>query len=186
MPLTTVPPATEPLTLVDVKRQCRIQGDQDDELLTGYIVAAREACETYTDRSLITQTKVLPLSSLGDSVDLSSGGPVQEIVHIKYKDSEGALQTYDAANYTTHLKNAFVSEIRRTGDLPSDKFTDDDPEGWLITYTCGYGDDVSDVPMILKAGMLCYIANLYDFRGEKDVPKLVYSMWDAEKRASIR
>src|SRR5574337_601095 len=45
------PPAAEPVTLAQAKSFLRVEINTDDDLITSLIVAAREACETFTDRS---------------------------------------------------------------------------------------------------------------------------------------
>ncbi|NDC98941.1 MAG: phage gp6-like head-tail connector protein [Betaproteobacteria bacterium] len=51
-----VPPATEPLSLDEVKEHLRIDSSAEDALLQMYMEAAREICEHHTARALITQT----------------------------------------------------------------------------------------------------------------------------------
>ena len=48
-------PAAEPVTLAELKTFMRIDGSEDDALIESLIVAARELCESYTGRALITQ-----------------------------------------------------------------------------------------------------------------------------------
>jgi len=59
MPLTlvrTVEPATEPITLLDARKHCRVDTGDEDNLLSSLITAARTWCEFFTARSFITQT----------------------------------------------------------------------------------------------------------------------------------
>ncbi|NDA93971.1 MAG: hypothetical protein EBX90_11955, partial [Betaproteobacteria bacterium] len=51
-----MPPATEPLSLEEVKEHLRIDSSAEDALLQMYIEAARKVCEHNTARALITQT----------------------------------------------------------------------------------------------------------------------------------
>ncbi len=45
------PPANEPVTLVEAKSFLRVEIPNDDALIAGLIIAAREVCENFTDRS---------------------------------------------------------------------------------------------------------------------------------------
>ena len=47
-----VPPATEPLSLDEVKERLRIDSSAEDALLQMYMEAAREICEHHTARAL--------------------------------------------------------------------------------------------------------------------------------------
>ena len=47
-------PLTAPVTLEEVKQHCRIDFDEDDELLCSYITAAREWVEGFLNIQLIT------------------------------------------------------------------------------------------------------------------------------------
>ena len=51
-----IPPDQEPVSLVEAKAYTRVDGDQDDGLLRHLIKTARNVVETYTTRSLMTQT----------------------------------------------------------------------------------------------------------------------------------
>ena len=53
-----IPPAKEPVSLAEVKLDCRIEADETafDALIPGKIAAARQLAEHETGRKLITQT----------------------------------------------------------------------------------------------------------------------------------
>ena len=52
----TTEPATEPLTLTEAKEHLRVDGTDEDTLITSIITVARKLCENYTNRAFITQT----------------------------------------------------------------------------------------------------------------------------------
>ena len=39
---------------------------------------------------------------------------------------------------------------------------------YRIRYTCGYGDDASDVPAAIKTAILVYVSQLYQSREQMD------------------
>lgn len=61
------PPAIEPVSLPDIKQHLRIDSDLEDAVLSGFITAAREYCESYQNRVFITQTWDLFLDDFPDS-----------------------------------------------------------------------------------------------------------------------
>ena len=50
------PAASEPITLEEAKNFLRVDGSDDDALIGALISAAREMCEQYTRRILVTTT----------------------------------------------------------------------------------------------------------------------------------
>ena len=50
------PAASEPITLTEAKNFLRVDGSDDDALIGALISAAREMCEQYTRRILVTTT----------------------------------------------------------------------------------------------------------------------------------
>ncbi len=51
-----VEPTREPLTVMEVRDALRLDDDVDETLVMSYIIAAREWCENYTGRALMTRT----------------------------------------------------------------------------------------------------------------------------------
>jgi hypothetical protein len=72
-------PTTEPLSLIEAKEHLRIDSNQEDGLLQNLIAAARGYCETFQNRSYLTQTLELWLDEFPceDHIDLPRP-PVQE------------------------------------------------------------------------------------------------------------
>lgn len=98
----TVEPTSEPLTLAEVKAQCRVDGTTDDGLLTAYIVAARRYVEEYTGLKLMEQTVVMRRRDLCDVMALPAA-PISEIVSVQYLDMSNATQTLSPSVYRTSL-----------------------------------------------------------------------------------
>ena len=95
----------EPVTLNEARLQCKVDSDNTthDALLTALTTAAREYAEHYTGRALAPQTLELALDGFpdGDEIQLPMM-PVASITSVKYYDSDGTLQTMDAADYVLH------------------------------------------------------------------------------------
>lgn len=47
------PTQTEPVSLAEAKAQLRVEFDADDNLIAGYITAAREICESFLNQPLV-------------------------------------------------------------------------------------------------------------------------------------
>jgi uncharacterized phiE125 gp8 family phage protein len=148
----SVAPTSEPVTLVEVKRQVRVDFDDDDDYLTDLIAAARNHAEKYCGAYLATQTVTAKADDWCDFAHLPVG-PVQSITSISYIDSAGATQTLATSIY----------ELR--GDAIVLKYGQSWPaiqNGSLIALTAVVG--FASVEPAVKHAILLRIADLYENR----------------------
>lgn len=103
-------PTTEPVTLDEAKAHCRIAIADDDGLLAGYVLAARNHLEEITGRAFLTQTWE---ATFDDDwpwfFDMDSHrhsrliqlfrSPVQSVTSVTYVDAAGATQTLATSQY---------------------------------------------------------------------------------------
>lgn len=172
----TVEPATEPLTLNEVKRHLRCYDDitSEDDMISSLIVAAREWVEDFTNRALITQTWRL---SIGDRVAVDTVNqprvycgrteglgteiftrisPVTAITAFVSVDSAGVETAVEAANY--ELREG-TSRWPRVAALNGASWASGE---YRVTFTAGF----ATIPTRLKQAMLLWIEAMYD-RDEK-------------------
>lgn len=157
----TLEPSAEPVTLFDTKKHLRVDHDEEDTLITVLIQTARTTIEQYTNRSLITQTRVLKLDSFPacETIYLPNGA-VQSVTTVAYIDDAGANQTLTAnTDYYTDV-DSNIARIEAVNYWPS---TFDRPNAVTITYICGYGA-ASAVPAPLKSALLLLVGHLYENR----------------------
>lgn len=158
-----IPPTEEPVTLADARHHCRVDGNDDDTLLTALIVAAREQAEHETGRALCTQTRELVLDAFPESFVLR-GAPIQSIFSVKYLDAiNGAQQTLDSADTLLdadsepgYLMPAYGKSWPSTYPVPN---------AVRVRYVCGYGA-AADVPVSIKQWMLLAIDAWYSRRNQ--------------------
>lgn len=156
----TTEPAAEPISLDEAKLHLRVDHSADDSLIGILIQTAREIVEAHTNRSLITQTRVIKLDNfpcLG-TIRLTHG-PVQSL-SITYYDQDDASQTLASSEYWED----FDSNIPRVVVKTSWPATEDKPNAVTITYVAGYGDDSDSVPAAIKQAMLLILGHLYENR----------------------
>lgn len=157
-------PASEPISLAEAKLHCKVDGDEDDALLTALIQAAREEAEHEVGRPLITQTweKVLDEFPFGE---IYLGKPnVLSVTSIKYYDEAQIEQTMPSSSYSLDAENdadCWLLPAINT-EWPA---TLDTANAVRVRFTCGYGS-ASNVPATIKAWMLVRIATLYKHREE--------------------
>jgi uncharacterized phiE125 gp8 family phage protein len=154
------PPATEPLTLAELKTALRIDGTSDDTLLEALIVAAREFCEDYQKKKYITQTLELVLDYFKEIIEFNSCSPVQTVTSVKYYGTDG-LENVVNSNIYLLDKDSFVARLLpKYAELwPSNQLQP--ANGVVIRFVAGYGTAL-DVPQTVKQAMILHIKLLYD------------------------
>ena len=153
-------PVAEPISLAEAKRQCVVEHDIDDDLLTLLISVAREHGESLTRRSWAPQTLELTLDSFPTShacIELPYG-PVSGLLSIKYMvandDTEYAFDT-------SKLRFDFSRLLGRTLLKAGETWPTDAVEV-RVRYTAGWA--LNEFPPTLKQWALVKIASLYSQR----------------------
>lgn len=180
----TSEPATEPVTVSELKDFLRIDGTAEDSILGSYISAARKASENYTGRAFITQTRTLtldwfpsgefranylrgdidgyayiPESFSGDnSVDIPTK-PLISVSSVVTYDTENTSSTFSSANYTVDTVGSRIL-LNYGQNWPSNLRR---KASIVITYVCGYGA-ASAVPADIKMAIMQYAADMYNCR----------------------
>jgi len=156
-PVVTVAPASEPLTLAEAKLQCRVDGSDEDGLLSDLISAARSHVEKYCGIGLGSQTAVLRCSSFCDFIDMPIA-PVSAITSITYLDSSGVKQTLSTDVYETVLTDLEPTiRLKFNQSWPSVREASD---AIRVTVSAGY----SSLPAPIHHAMLLMIGQWFDSR----------------------
>lgn len=164
-------PTEEPVTPGEAKLHLRVDGTDDDALITALIVAAREAAEHITGRALMPQTLELALDAFYEFNRDHPGRhayrvilprpPVASITSVKYVDTTGTLQTLDPSAYVLDDYSEPARLVPAYGTCwPATRCQEN---AVLIQYEAGYADAAS-VPQQIKSWMLLRIGMLYENR----------------------
>lgn len=175
------PPTTECVTLDEARLHLRVDGNDDDALITRLIKVARETCERLSGLSFMQQTLALYLDGFpiagtpgqGTPERIwaglhGSGGvielhrpPIQSVTSIQYVDADGTTQTLSASSYRTDLVSmpgritpAYGMEWPETRDVTN---------AVIVTYVAGAAS-AGLVPAAAGAAMLLMIGHLYENR----------------------
>ena len=153
-------PAEEPVTLAEFKSHAKIEDDFSDDILPGFIVAARKAIEKHTKRSLITQTWSLPLDAWPEVFN----GERHRIVNLPHRP----IQSVDSVEVDGTAITASANWVLRQADLivATSVITpgEDVSDGVVIEYTAGYGA-AADVPEDLKLAIKMLALHYFTGRG---------------------
>ncbi|TIN83107.1 head-tail connector protein [Mesorhizobium sp.] len=151
-PIVTIAATDEPVTLVEAKRQVRVDFADDDDYLTDLIATARNHAEKYCGVYLAEQTVAVQGEDWCDLAHLPVR-PVQTITSLAYVDVTGAPQTLATSVY--ELRGDAI--VLKYGQVwPPMRY------GSLITLTAVVG--FADVDPAVKHAILLRVADLYENR----------------------
>lgn len=168
-------PATEPLTLSEVKSFIKVDSADDDTLITNLISTVRIAAEKFLKVSFINQSWKLSYDKYCPSVVKMVMGPVQSITSVDAIARDGIVTTINSDNYYLSCGN---QKLIFDANVVSHRVE--------IVYLSGYGALSSDVPNPIKQGMLSHIAAIYDGRaGANSIPSQSKTLYAPYKLLSL-
>jgi len=133
--ITLTGPGAEPITLTEAKAHLRVDGTDEDGLITALIVAAREHVENHTARVLVARSMRSYFPGFPARMDLVA--PLQSVASVKYlEDSAGTETTLATTNYVVDAYElpGVVTEAYST-TYPT---TYDHPQAVRVAFTAGY------------------------------------------------
>lgn len=185
------PPALEPVALADVKTFLRIDGNEDDGLMSMLIKSARRMGEEYTKRSFITQKWRLTMDSFtaecsvpGLPPYLSAGmraialsrGPIQEISSITTTNSGNVAAPVPAATYTLADNEILLNEGQSWPTSLRDR------AAVAIEFVAGW-ESAEEVPEPIRQGILQHVAASYSNKVCAEIPEGAKALYDPFRAA---
>lgn len=166
-------PVLDPISLAEAKAHCRISSTDEDGLLAGYILAARQHVETITNRALISQTWDYTID--GDwpwVIDVESHrhqrlieipkAPLQSVTSISYIDTTGVSQTLSTSQYVVDGARAIGRIFPAYGvTWPALRCQNN---SITVRFVAGYGDQPGSVPEPIRHAMLLLIGHWFENR----------------------
>lgn len=143
-------PVVEPVTLDEAKGQCRVDFDDDDDIITRLIKSARRSVEMYTSLSIVPKT-ISTYVDLIKPLELPYGPVTSDATAIVVTASDGSV--VDSAMY--QIGGLDFKEIRALSIYL----------GATIQYDAGM--TVDQIEPGLKEAILNEIAFRYEHRGDE-------------------
>ena len=155
-------PATEPVTLQELKTHMRFDGD-DNSYLNSLITRARQIAEGFLARALITQTWRLTRDrSPGRRLQLPMP-PLLTVTSIIGYDETDTGTTMTSTEYIVQVKIEPGEVILKSANSWPDHRNE---ASFEVNYTAGYGAAASDVPELIRHCILVLATKMYERRGE--------------------
>lgn len=166
-------PALDPISLAEAKAHCRVDADDSDGLIAGYILAARQHVETVCNRALISQTYDLFIDrgwpyyfdfdwrSNRRQIELPKA-PAQSVTSISYVDSTGSTQILAANQYVVDVSTP-IGRIEPAYGVSWPEVRCQ-PQAITVRFVAGYGSSPGDVPEPIRQAMLLLIGHWYESR----------------------
>lgn len=165
-------PAEDPVTLAEAKAFAKIDGSDEDALITSFISAATRLAEEYTSSSFVTQTRRLTMDTVDqryfllpdsmatptDRIDLAYL-PLQSVTSIIAYDDENNSSTVSSDSYFVDTSGGRVS-LNEGYTWPGDLRA---VSSFQITYVAGYGD-ADAVPEPIKLAIKMHVKEMIDNR----------------------
>ena len=161
--------ASPVIPLADLRQHLRLDllggsTHPDDALIDGYLGAARDYCEHYTQRSIGAQTIEIALDAFPDgSIELPMGAAT--ITSVTYLDTSGTLQTVSALSYTL---NEYAHE---SWAIPVSAWPT--AGAYANAVKVRYVTPATFSPAV-KTALLLIVAHLYENREESGTDKLIH------------
>ena len=157
----TTEPATEPVTLDDLKTALRILSCDFDSQLTLILKQARKQVEEDARRKLITQTVKLYMDEFPDDDEIEIRlAPIQSITSVKYYDQNATLQTLATTVYWENLiETPPEIELRQSQIWPVVQL--ERPNAVIIEFVAGYGSTAASVPAAARLAIMEYAKSIW-------------------------
>lgn len=173
------PPIGEPISLAEAKEHLRVDGSDEDSLITMCIQSARERIEKDIRRSMMRQQWMTFISnfSAGTPVELPKGPLIGDgEFTMGYRKTDGDWELWETFDTQPHREPPLLWIEGSPADIAAPRNPLD--AVWRATYWTGYSDDPKDVPGPLRHAILFLTAHLFEQREiavagseVKEVPK---------------
>lgn len=184
-PILLAGPAVEPVSLADAKTWLRIEGNAEDELISGLVTAGRLMLEAATRTLFVVQSWRIACDAWPEDGLLN--------IPIAPFRSLDAFRTFDAANVPTNVPaSAYeldsapnAARIRLLAPLPAPVRC---LSGIALDVTVGFGPLATDVPEPLRQAIRMMVARLYENRGDIEsdpMPAAIASLIAPYRRARL-
>ena len=154
----TTAPVLEPLTATEAREFLRVDGTDENTAIETYIAAARAEAEHDLQRSLLTQTITMTLSSFPSEIRLPRP-PIQSVSSVKYYDDDNVQKTLTVTtDYLVRVGESSGCIYRPSAS--SWPTTYDRPDAVEVIYVAGW-TSAALVPAEIRAYIRMVVGSIY-------------------------
>ena len=158
----TTPPTAEPLSLAEARAHMRIDHFDEDGVIAGLILAARQHIETICGMALCSTGYTMTLDDFppGEIITLPRE-PVQSVTAVRYLNEAGSLVTWSSAEWEADLYSLPPRIRPRDGytwPISQDRFA-----AVQVEFVAGYGGPEL-VPQPIMQAMRLLVGHFYEHR----------------------
>lgn len=181
----TEPPTTSPVTLAEAKAHLRVESDDEDSEIQGFLYAAVTLIEEAYWLQLNTATWELKLDRFPDVI-FAPRGPLQSAT-IQYVDGAGTTQTLSPSDYTVD-SSSFPGRIVPSYAATCWPSTRCHINAVTVEMVNGFGDSADEVPQPIKQAVLILTGILYENRGAcgEDMPPVIDALMSPYRKTYAR
>ena len=147
------------VSVEQAKLWCRIDADEEDELIEGLIRAAQDAAENYTNRSIVPVTAEYELDEGCRRFTLPTS-PVSSVTKVELLDAEGVREPLaDPDSYWVLLRDT-GAVVTLSGQIRGNRTL-------VVTCDAGYADPDA-IPAAIKQAIAVHVGSSYAGREGQD------------------
>lgn len=168
------PATTYPISVDEVKEYARIDGEEEDNLLSSLIEACTEKFEDFLGKALLSQTIELTFDVWETDVIKLPKPPLLSITSVVTIDEDDTETTYSSDNYyvrTDSIPGQLIIKKGYTKPINTERYYG----GYKITYVAGYGTVPEQVPNFIRKALKSFVALIYEKRvtGDSIPPEIL-------------
>lgn len=156
----------EPLSLEEMKLYLEVDYDDQDDMISRAITAARIKIENRCSISIAQKQFVLKIAAFDDELALPYP-PLVSVENVKYLSTDGTEKTVSSDDYAV-IQDEYFPYIFPTSAWPTDLAKR--PDAVRVAYTAGYGYDDSppeDVPQDLLQAIRLTVGAMFENREQE-------------------
>lgn len=155
-------PVNEPITVDEAKTHLRVDGSDEDALITSLIMTSRLHVEAALGLALITQSWTLLQDEWprDGRVEIPLQ-PLQAVTEIRTRAHDDTLTVIDAATYVVDIAGKPPRVVPNGAGWPA---PGKPVNGIEVDFTAGYGLNAADVPSPIRQALLMLVAHWYEHR----------------------